>query len=102
MSGGSYWVYILECTNGSYYTGYTSDLARRYQEHATGTGKCKYTRSFKPLNLAQAWQVKGTKALAMKIEKYIKSRSKQEKRELILRPRQLVQLFAGCKLMALT
>ncbi len=34
-----YWfVYILECENGSLYTGFTADLARRYEEHLKGKG----------------------------------------------------------------
>ena len=43
-----YWVYILNCENGAFYTGYTTDLIRRYHEHLEGSSK--YTRSFKPLN----------------------------------------------------
>jgi len=35
-----YYVYILECKNDRYYTGYTTDLERRYQEHVEGSPKC--------------------------------------------------------------
>ena len=35
-----YFIYILECSNGSYYTGYTTDMERRYQEHLDGTADC--------------------------------------------------------------
>jgi putative endonuclease len=84
-----YWVYILLCENGNYYTGYTTDLERRYKEHMTGTLKCKYTRSFKPVQIAQAWQVEGAQSKAMKLEKYIKSLAKQEKKQLILNPEKL-------------
>ena len=52
----TYYVYILLCKNGSYYTGYTTDIKRRYKEHLKGTAKSKYTRSFKVKNLAQCWQ----------------------------------------------
>jgi putative endonuclease len=93
MLGKSYWVYILLCENGNYYTGYTTDLARRYEEHSTGTLKCKYTRSFKPLHIAQAWQVKGEQSKALKLEKYIKSLTKQEKKQLILNPEKLSEWF---------
>ena len=86
-----YWVYILNCANGSYYTGYTTHLMRRYQEHVAGTGKCKYTRSFKPISIAQCWQIFDNKATAMKIEKFIKRLPKQKKKELVLNPGYLVE-----------
>ena len=87
MSKSSYfWIYILHCENNSYYTGYTTDLIKRYQSHKDGSGKCKYTRSFKPLTIAQCWVVEGDKALAMKIERQIKSLSRVMKNQLIMKP----------------
>jgi putative endonuclease len=85
-------VYILHCANNTYYTGYTDDLTRRYQEHCAGTSKCKYTRSFKPLHIAQSWQIHGDKIMAMKIERYIKKMSKKEKEQLILHPERLMEM----------
>jgi len=93
MSSVNYWVYILNCSNGAYYTGYTTDLERRYNEHVTGTGKCKYTRSFKPVSIAQSWRV-SDKSVAMKIEKYIKQLSRRQKELLVLNPEQLMQSFS--------
>ena len=84
-----YWVYILHCNNDTYYTGYTNDLAARYQSHVNGTGRCKYTRSFKPLTIAQCWRIDGSKSLAMQIEKQIKQLSRQEKEILIAKPSRL-------------
>lgn len=89
-----FWVYILNCSNGNYYTGYTTDLARRYQEHLSGTAKCKYTRSFKPSGLAQCWEVEGSKITAMKMEAFIKKMTRREKEELILNPNQLTEKFS--------
>ena len=89
MDTKNYWVYILLCANNSYYTGYTDNLAKRYQAHLDGTGRCKYTRSFKPIKIAQCWLVKGDKLLALKLERAIKKRSRKEKMELILHPEQL-------------
>ncbi len=86
MSQAFYWVYILKCENGNYYTGYTTDLKRRYQEHLNGTAKCKYTRSFKPTNIAQAWKIYGDQSVAMKIERDIKKMTKKEKELLIIFP----------------
>lgn len=90
----AYLVYILRCSNGSLYTGYTNDLQKRYQEHLAGEG-AKYTRSFKPIEIAQAWRVFIDKSLACKIESYIKSLSRKEKLELIEQPQQLVDLFGA-------
>ncbi len=88
-----YWIYILRCDNGSFYTGYTPDLMKRFAEHVSGTAKCKYTRSFKPLEIAQRWQMEGQKAEAMKIERYIKKLTKKAKEQLILEPSQLAKVF---------
>ncbi len=85
----SYWVYLLRCANGALYAGYTNDLEKRYQDHLAGSAS-KYTRSFKPLRIAQSWQIE-SKSLAMKIECHIKKMSKKEKEELILHPERLTQ-----------
>jgi putative endonuclease len=85
-----YWVYILHCDNNSFYTGYTNNLSKRYQSHLSGTGHCKYTRSFKPICIIQCWQVVGDKSLAMKIERQIKKLSRAEKEALILTPSMMV------------
>ena len=86
MANQCYWVYILHCENNTYYTGYTNDLAKRYQAHLTGTAKCKYTRSFKPLSIAQSWKINGDKALAMQLERHIKTLSRAEKEKIIAFP----------------
>lgn len=96
MTKSVYWVYILHCDNNAYYTGYTTDIARRYEEHLAGSAKCKYTRSFKPLRIAQCWQVLGNKALAMKIERYIKNISKDQKLRMIQSPEMLCTTFGLC------
>ncbi|CAM3004796.1 nuclease [Legionella steigerwaltii] len=85
MSEKIYWVYILRCSNQSYYTGYTDNLEKRFQDHLTGKGS-KYTRSFKPLSIAQSWEIKGDKSIAMRIERYIKKLSKAQKEQLVLNP----------------
>lgn len=85
----TYWVYILLCDNNNYYTGYTDNLEKRYQAHLTGKGRCKYTRSFKPIKIAQSWQV-ADKKLALKMERAIKKLSRLEKEELINNPKKLI------------
>jgi len=84
-----YWVYILLCENNHYYTGYTTDLNRRYQEHCQGKAS-KYTRSFKPMALAQSWEISGDKSTAMRLERYIKTLTKQGKERLIAEPDKLL------------
>jgi putative endonuclease len=49
------WVYIVECRDGSYYVGSTSDLERRVSEHNEGTGAA-YTRHRRPVTLRWAAQ----------------------------------------------
>lgn len=88
----NYWVYILECENGHYYTGYTTNLLKRYQAHVNGKGS-KYTRSFKPLRIAQSWKVDGDKSLAMQMEYHIKHLSRQEKEKMIENPRYFTHSF---------
>lgn len=86
----SYWVYILHCSNDTYYTGYTTDLTRRYEAHISGRAKCKYTRSFKPIRIAQAWEL-DDKGAALRAERWIKQLSRKAKEELILNPDGLFQ-----------
>jgi XTP/dITP diphosphohydrolase len=96
MTATHYYVYILECENNSYYTGYTTNLLRRYQEHQNGTAKCKYTRSFKPIKIAQSWSTFECKSEALAIERFIKRLPKPAKMDLILNPDQLTERFQ-CK-----
>ncbi|RUQ92899.1 GIY-YIG nuclease family protein [Legionella septentrionalis] len=93
MSTTSYWVYILLCENNTYYTGYTNNLEKRYQSHIDGTGKCKYTRSFKPLKIAQCWKIKESKLKAMQVERHIKKLSHLDKDRLVNEPQLLDSLF---------
>jgi putative endonuclease len=86
-----YVVYMLFCDNNSYYTGYTNDLARRYKAHLEG--KCKYTRSFKPLRIAQSWSLNGEKGDALRVERYIKSLSRLKKEALLLSPHKIQAHF---------
>ena len=47
----SYFVYILECNDGSLYTGITTDVIKRLDEHNTKTCGAKYTKSRRPVKL---------------------------------------------------
>jgi putative endonuclease len=89
----SWFIYILECENGSFYTGITDDLVRRFKEHRKGTIKSKYTRSFKPVRIAGSWMLAGSKAGAMKIERFIKGMDKKKKYQLVNNPDMLPPLI---------
>ncbi len=80
---GAYTVYILQCRDGSLYTGITTDLARRLREHNSGRG-AKYTRSRGPVTPVY-WEVQEDKSAALRREAAIKSLSRQEKLALIQR-----------------
>ena len=87
-----YWVYILHCKNGAYYTGYTTNLTTRYAKHVQGKGS-KYTRSFTPTHIAQSWKFFCDKSFVMKVEIFIKKLPKEEKVKLIQYPEYLSQLL---------
>lgn len=50
------YVYMVECADGTYYTGWTVDLEARLAAHAAGTAS-RYTRSRLPVRLAYSEQV---------------------------------------------
>lgn len=77
-----YWyVYIAECNDGSYYTGITTDVSRRLEEHNTGRG-AKYTRARRPINILECKQF-NNRSEASKEESRIKKLSRFEKSSLI-------------------
>ena len=49
-SSGQWFVYMIEATDGSLYTGITTDIERRWQQHASGRG-ARYFRGRKPHRL---------------------------------------------------
>ena len=77
----SFYVYILLCMDGSFYTGYTNDLQQRTRQHENGKG-ARYTKSHRPQKVAYV-EVFGSRSSAMKREKVIKKLSHQQKQDLI-------------------
>jgi len=84
-----FWLYLLECENGSFYTGYTKNLAIRYYQHRGGKHSAKYTRSFKPVRIAQCWRLFDTVGTALKVERYIKSQDRKTKEFWVENPEEL-------------
>ena len=74
-------MYIVRCSDGSLYTGWTNDLTKRLQAHNDGTG-AKYTKGRRPVELVY-YEVFPTKEEAMKREFAIKQLTRAEKEELI-------------------
>ena len=77
-----YHVYILLCVDGTFYTGYTGDLARRLKQHQAGAIPRSYTKSRRPVKLVWAGEFE-TKDEARAHEKKIK-RWKTERKETLI------------------
>ena len=74
-------MYLLLCDDGSYYTGYTNDVASRFERHKKGHG-ARYTRLRRPEKVVYVEEFK-TRGAAIRRELQIKSFSHRGKRELV-------------------
>ena len=74
-------VYIAQCSNGAYYTGYTTNVAKRITAHNSGKG-ARYTRSHLPVSLVAFWSY-SSKREALRAERAIKQLSHAQKVRLI-------------------
>lgn len=74
-------VYVLECADGSLYTGYTTDLERRVDEHNRGVG-AKYTRGRTPVEVVHSERYE-SKSAAMSREYAIKQLTRAQKERLV-------------------
>ena len=78
-----FYVYILECSDSTYYTGITSDLEKRVESHQSGKHRDSYTASRRPVELV--FYCEFTEAeKAIETEKQIKKWSRAKKKALIL------------------
>ncbi len=78
---GKYYIYIIRCFGGELYTGITTDVEKRFNEHLSGKG-AKYTKSHRPKNIEAFWSA-NEKGKALKLEFRIKQLTKEEKEILI-------------------
>jgi putative endonuclease len=76
-----FYCYILECCDGSFYTGWSTDPQRRLIQHNHGTG-ARYTRSRRPVRLVYVEELPD-KAAALKRERAIKALRRPQKQKLI-------------------
>jgi putative endonuclease len=83
MENNDHFFYVLTCTDGSYYGGYTNNLERRIKLHNEGKG-AKYTRGRGPVKLTYS---KGfdNKSDALRAEYYFKRLSRKKKIEFLIR-----------------
>ena len=77
----SHHVYVVECADGTYYTGYTTDMERRVAEHDAGEG-AKYTRGRTPVELRHV-ESYDSRSAAMSREYEIKRLTRAEKEVLV-------------------
>ena len=75
------YTYMLKCSEGTLYTGWTNDLEKRVEAHNSGKG-AKYTKARRPVELAYYEEFE-TKEQAMKREYAIKQLGRKEKQKLI-------------------
>jgi len=79
-----YYVYILECSDKTLYTGYTNDIKKRVLAHNNLKSGAKYTKARLPVVLVYSEKYK-TKSEALKREIEIKKMTRKEKLEIISR-----------------
>jgi predicted GIY-YIG superfamily endonuclease len=78
----TFWVYILKCSDGSYYTGHTDNLDRRIAQHLNGEISTCYTFNRRPLELVFSHEFP-TREEALDSEQQIKGWSRKKKEAMI-------------------
>lgn len=85
---------MIRCKDNSIYTGITTNLEKRMQEHFTKDEKCaKYTKKHTAIRLERAWKSEN-RVYASKLEYWIKHLSKLQKETLILKPEKLKEFLS--------
>ena len=90
------YVYILKCSDGSYYTGVTNDIKRRMIEHNAGEDENAYTFKRRPVELVFCEMLTAPKE-AIELEKQIKRWTRKKKEALIERNWHKLKELAVCK-----
>ena len=90
-------VYMIECSDGSLYTGIASDVVKRLRAHYHRLPECaKYTRSRQMVGIAAFWEVED-KITACRLEYRIKKLSRSEKNKLIDGSLEILSLLPGAE-----
>jgi putative endonuclease len=75
------YTYLVQCADGSYYAGWTTDLEARMQAHNEGRG-ARYTRSRRPVQLVY-WEFQPTRSTAQRREAALRRLSRNQKAALV-------------------
>ncbi|MEL0455113.1 GIY-YIG nuclease family protein [Flavobacteriaceae bacterium SZ-1-7] len=92
----SYFVYILKCSDNSFYTGITNDLEKRFTEHQSGIKKDNYTFKRRPLTLEFCQEFNDV-LQAIYFEKKIKGWTRVKKEALIKGDFNMLQILSECR-----
>lgn len=76
-----WYVYLLQCSDGTFYTGVTTDLTRRVEEHNGSTIGAKYTRARRPVHLVYSEEASSRSSACVR-EAQIRSLPRSKKLEL--------------------
>ncbi|SAK70921.1 endo/excinuclease domain-containing protein [Caballeronia hypogeia] len=76
-----WFLYLIECADGSLYTGIATDVEARFVAHASGKG-ARYTRARKPVRVMASFELAG-RSEALRAEYRVKRLTAQQKRALI-------------------
>ena len=82
MANGNHYVYMLRCSDETFYVGYATEITRRVREHNESPKGAKYTRGRRPVVLVYYVEFE-TKSEALKYEHVLKKKSRGEKVRLV-------------------
>lgn len=93
-----YYTYMLRCEDNSIYTGITSNLERRMEEHFSKNEKCaKYTASHQAKKLEAVWESEN-RIFASKLEFHIKKSLTKKQKEELIKNSEVLENFLGNKI----
>ena len=96
MSATAFSLYIIECGDGTLYTGITTDTERRLAEHTAGRRGAKYLKSRLPLRIVFQ-QAVGDRSAALRLEARVKKLPRSAKLDLVAGRSSLDDLLPGCQ-----
>ncbi|MEQ8351754.1 MAG: GIY-YIG nuclease family protein [Leptospiraceae bacterium] len=103
QSTSPYYLYIIRTTSNTLYTGITTDLQRRWNEHCGLKTGSKYLKAIKPAELVAAWEISSNgaqnlslRSVASKLEHKLKGLNRNDKLLLIRRPSS-IKRFDECQ-----
>ena len=95
-----YYTYMLRCEDNSIYTGITSNVERRMEEHFSQNKKCaKYTATHQAKKLESVWESEN-RVLASKLEFHIKKNLTKQEKENLIKDSSLLEKLLGNKIEA--